>query len=120
LHGKWASFQDAACLGPVGVAAPPARLFMPQSYAPIDRSVNAQNTAYWGVQKSEQIFMREFGTNLRRARTSRGVTQQKLAELADLNIRTVQKIEAGKINILVATASRLQKALGCPWDELVD
>ena len=33
----------------------------------------------------------------------RNVTQEKLAELADLNIRTLQKIEAGETNILVGT-----------------
>jgi len=40
------------------------------------------------------------------------MTQETLAELADLNIRTVQKIEAGEINILLTTFLRLQKALG--------
>ena len=64
------------------------------------------------------VEIRRFGTNLRRERSGRGITQQKLAELADLNIRTVQKIEAGKITILITTAMRLQKALGCPWDKL--
>ncbi|MEI6514091.1 MAG: helix-turn-helix transcriptional regulator [bacterium] len=59
-----------------------------------------------------------FGANLRRERTDKGITQQKLAELADLNIRTIQKIEAGKITVLITTAMRLQKALGCPWDRL--
>ena len=48
----------------------------------------------------------------------RNVTQEKLAELADLNIRTLQKIEAGETNILVTTAVRLRRALGCPWEEL--
>jgi len=65
-----------------------------------------------------EIEIRRFGTNLRRERSGRGMTQQKLAELADLNIRTVQKIEAGKITILITTAMRLQKALDCPWDKL--
>ena len=46
------------------------------------------------------------------------ITQQRLAELADLNVRTVQKIEAGKINILLTTAMRLKRAVGCPWDKL--
>ena len=46
------------------------------------------------------------------------MTQQGLAELADLNVRTVQKIEAGQITILITTAMRLQKALGCPWGRL--
>jgi DNA-binding XRE family transcriptional regulator len=46
------------------------------------------------------------------------MTQERLAELADLNIRTVQKIEAGEVNILITTAIRLQRALGCAWDKL--
>ena len=54
------------------------------------------------------------GANLRRERIARQVTQERLAELADLNIRTLQKIEAGQTNILVTTAMRLRKALGCP------
>lgn len=50
---------------------------------------------------------------------ARKITQEKLAELADLNIRTLQKIEAGQTNILVTTAVRLRRALGCPWDALL-
>ena len=47
------------------------------------------------------------------------MTQEQLAELAELNLRTVQKIEAGAINILVTTAVRLQDALRCPWEKLL-
>jgi DNA-binding XRE family transcriptional regulator len=47
------------------------------------------------------------------------LTQEKLAELADLNIRTVQKIEAGELNVLITTAIRLQRALGCVWESLL-
>jgi len=42
-----------------------------------------------------------FGVNLRRERIANGLTQERLAELADLNPRTVQKIEAGGLNILL-------------------
>lgn len=63
--------------------------------------------------------LKAFGANLRRERVARGITQERLAELADLNIRTLQKIEAGQTNILLTTAARLQKALGCKWDSLV-
>ena len=62
--------------------------------------------------------LKAFGANLRRERVTRQITQEKLAELADLNIRTLQKIEAGQTNILVTTAIRLRTALGCSWDEL--
>jgi transcriptional regulator with XRE-family HTH domain len=47
------------------------------------------------------------------------ITQEKLAELVDLNIRTIQKIEAGHVNILLTTVLRLQKALGCSWEGLL-
>lgn len=50
---------------------------------------------------------------------ARAVTQEKLSELADLNLRTVQKIEAGEINILVSTAVRIQRALRCSWTALL-
>jgi transcriptional regulator with XRE-family HTH domain len=48
------------------------------------------------------------------------ITQEKLAELVDLNIRTVQKVEAGAVNILVTTVLRLQKALDCSWESLME
>jgi transposase len=57
---------------------------------------------------------------LRRERMAKKITQEKLAELADLNIRTVQKIEAGHVNILLTTVLRLQKALGCSWNDLME
>lgn len=59
-----------------------------------------------------------FGRNLREVRRNKGLTQEKLAELAGLNPRTVQKIEAGKINILLTTVLRLQRSLGCNIQEL--
>ena len=63
--------------------------------------------------------IKSFGVNLRRERMRRKITQEKLAELVDLNIRTVQKIEAGDVNILLTTVQRLRKALGCSWDVLM-
>ncbi len=63
--------------------------------------------------------LKTIGANLRRQRMAQGVTQEKLAELADLNVRTLQKIEAGQTNILVTTAVRLRRALGCMWDSFL-
>jgi DNA-binding XRE family transcriptional regulator len=48
-----------------------------------------------------------------------GLTQEKLAELADLAPRTIQKIEAGQLDILVTTIHRLQQALHCRYDDLL-
>ena len=60
-----------------------------------------------------------FGANVRRERMALGITQERLAELVDLNIRTVQKIEAGEINILLTTVLRFFRVLTCPWERLM-
>jgi transcriptional regulator with XRE-family HTH domain len=67
-----------------------------------------------------QRQLKRYGGNLRRIRSQQAMTQEKLAELADLNIRTVQKIEAGQTNILITTAARIAKALDADHNELMD
>lgn len=71
------------------------------------------------MNKAVKKQLQTFGGNVRRLRVERNLTQEKLAELADLNIRTVQKIEAGETNILITTAARIQKALACDWNKLM-
>jgi len=68
---------------------------------------------------SVSFQLKRFGANVRRERTGIGMTQEKLAELADLNIRTIQKIEAGDINICATTLFRLHRALSCEWGKLL-
>jgi len=63
--------------------------------------------------------LKAFGANVRRERMAASLTQERLAEMADLNIRTLQSIEAGELNVLVTTAMRLQKSLGCDWKKLM-
>lgn len=63
--------------------------------------------------------LKRFGANLRRERVYARLTQELLAEKADLNIRTLQSIEAGELNVLVTTAMRLQKAMNCDWKNLM-
>ena len=64
--------------------------------------------------------LKAFGRQVRRERMAKKITQEKLAERVDLNIRTVQKIEAGHVNILLTTVLRLHQALGCSWDDLMN
>lgn len=66
----------------------------------------------------ENAQLRDFGANVRRERTARGYSQERLAEMVDLNIRNLQKIEAGETNVLVTTAIRLRHALNCSADKL--
>lgn len=60
-----------------------------------------------------------FGASVRRERVRAGLTQEALAEAAGLNPRTVQKIEAGQLNILLTTLIRIRKALRCEWSALI-
>src|SRR5207247_2222181 len=55
------------------------------------------------VSKSKALSpsLKELGDNIRRERTAKSLTQQQLAEFADLNIRNVQRIEAGEIDVLL-------------------
>lgn len=68
----------------------------------------------------QSTFLAAVGGNVRRLRVARKLTQEALAELVGVNPRTVQKIEAGKLNVLATTLERLKVALKCDWDELMD
>jgi DNA-binding XRE family transcriptional regulator len=47
------------------------------------------------------------------------MTQNRVAELAELDLRTIQKIEAGEINLLITTVLRLKRALECDWNDIL-
>lgn len=64
-------------------------------------------------------WLKQLGDNVRRERIAKDLSQQQLAELADLNIRNVQRIEAGEIDVLLRTIIRIRKALGCPLEKLM-
>jgi transcriptional regulator with XRE-family HTH domain len=69
--------------------------------------------------KPADPWLKLVGDNLRTARKAAGLTQEKLAELADLAPRTIQKIEAGRLTILITTLRRIRKVLGCPYHSLL-
>ncbi len=69
--------------------------------------------------KIRSPWLKQLGDNIRRERLANGISQQQLAEIADLNIRNVQRIEAGELDILLTTVVRIKKALDCPLERLV-
>jgi transcriptional regulator with XRE-family HTH domain len=71
------------------------------------------------LNKNEQARLRTFGANVRRERSAQGLTQDKLAELASISTRNLQKVEAGQLNILLTTTIRIQLALRCSWKRLM-
>jgi transcriptional regulator with XRE-family HTH domain len=69
--------------------------------------------------KALSPWLKQLGDNIRRERIAKDLSQQQLAEMADLNIRNVQRIEAGEIDVLLRTTVRIRKALGCPLEKLM-
>ena len=59
------------------------------------------------------------GRNIRRLRMKAGMTQEQLAELADVDLRSLQRIEAGAWNMTVDYLDRFRRALGCTWRQMV-
>lgn len=69
--------------------------------------------------KTRNKALKELGDNIRRERVARNMSQQRLAELAELNIRNVQRIEAGEVDVLLSTAVRIRKALDVQWNKFL-
>jgi transcriptional regulator with XRE-family HTH domain len=69
--------------------------------------------------KARSPWLKQLGDNIRRERVAKEITQERLAELSDLDIRNVQRIEAGEIDVLLTTFIRICKALGCPLERLL-
>jgi transcriptional regulator with XRE-family HTH domain len=64
--------------------------------------------------------MSNLAENLKRFRKAKGLTQEKLARLADLTNNTIIKIETGKNqNPTLDTLKSISKALGVSVDELI-
>jgi transcriptional regulator with XRE-family HTH domain len=71
------------------------------------------------LDQTQAAQLKRLGSNIRRERMKGSITQEKLAEAVGLNPRTIQKIEAGSVNILVTTLLRIRKALRCEWQDLL-
>ena len=57
--------------------------------------------------------------SIRTARLRGGLTQEKLAEKADLSVVFISLVENGRMNISVDALFRIAKALKVPMTELV-
>ncbi len=64
--------------------------------------------------------VKEFGVHLRRLREAGNLSQQELADLADLAKKTIQRIENGMAAATNDVMISLARALGISLKELVD
>ena len=67
------------------------------------------------MSKAHQIL----GKNVVRLRMTLHMTQEQMAEKAEISHRYLQSIEAGSKQPSINVVAQLRLALGCSWDELL-
>ena len=65
---------------------------------------------------AKETLRKTLGANVRRERTARRISQGELAARCGLNPRTIAKIEAGEMGIRPETLDRIQRAIGCAFE----
>ena len=59
------------------------------------------------------------GRTIARLRTEAHLTQERFAELAGIDTRSLQRVEAGEWNVSVDYLDRLRVVLRCRWADLI-
>ena len=60
-----------------------------------------------------------FGIHVRKLRKEKGLTMEKIAELADVDYRQIAYIEKGETNVTISTIFALALALELPMHDLL-
>lgn len=63
-------------------------------------------------------LLEQFGRKVRRYRLRKKLSQEKLAELADLHRTYIGQIETGKRNVALRNVAKIAKALNVPIKDL--
>jgi len=71
------------------------------------------------MRKSKDRRLKQIGLNLRSHREALQMTQEQLAEKADLHDRTLGKIERGELNFSIQIFVRLCKAMHLTADKII-
>lgn len=70
------------------------------------------------LQSNESEELKDFGNNLRRIRKEQDLSMEALANLAEIELSQIFRIETGKINPKLTTILTIAKALGINPKEL--
>jgi len=71
------------------------------------------------VAKQKPLHIPSIGKKIAKLRHDSGMTQEQLAEKADLHWRTIQKIESETQNPSYVVLYKLKRAFNCSWDEFM-
>lgn len=75
---------------------------------------------FFVVQRVPQKQLNFLSGNLKRLRAKARLSQEELAERAEITARYLQSIEAGHFGASLAVLIRLRRALGCSWNRLLE
>lgn len=67
-----------------------------------------------------EIAHEQVAKNLYRLRNERGLSQEKLCELADIDRTFYQRVESRKKNMSVEYLDRVRRVLKCRWADLFE
>jgi transcriptional regulator with XRE-family HTH domain len=67
---------------------------------------------------NEELVLKRFGGKVRQVRLSKKISQEDLAEMANLHRTYISDVERGVRNISMATAIRIANALGVSLKDL--
>jgi ribosome-binding protein aMBF1 (putative translation factor) len=65
---------------------------------------------------AKEALRKTLGADIRRERTARQISQEQLGSRCELNPRTIAKIEAGEIGMRPETLDRIERAIGCTFN----
>lgn len=68
----------------------------------------------------DRELLDRFGRHLKSLREAKGLSQEKLANLCDVTISQISRIERGQVNTTISTLEVLAKALEISRSELMD
>lgn len=87
-------------------------MYYKSSKFPICVVYGAQNTTYnSGMKKEVADLRRNVGLQIRSVRKARGLTQEELAEKADLSYKYIGELERGQVNVSLDSLQRIADAL---------
>jgi transcriptional regulator with XRE-family HTH domain len=71
------------------------------------------------VRKKGSLEAKKLGRNIARLRTLSGLTQERLAEKAEISTRYIQDLEAGLYEPTIFVADSIRRAVACEWEDLL-
>ena len=80
---------------------------------------NSKWVEVFGTSRDASRVQLLFAANVRRIRKEKQLTQEQVAEYADLHTNYISSVERGERNISICNIERIARALGVPMPELL-